>query len=242
MEALLLRFDAPLMSFGGPAVDQVGVTEEFPARSMLAGLLANALGYDHRQAAQTQRLQERLRVAARRDRKGARLEDYQTVDLGQEPLRGGEWTTWGRPEKRAGAFSKDTHIRNRHYVADAVFTVAVTLQPTDEVPTLADIGRALQAPARPLFIGRKPCLPATPILVGTAQGRDLRSILEETPRVGMRGDSESLSAWWPAEEGGDEARTRLIPVTDDRDWVNQIHVGRRFVREGLIHPPEASDA
>ena len=39
IEVLLLRFDAPLMSFGGPIVDQRGVTRDFPAASMLAGLI-----------------------------------------------------------------------------------------------------------------------------------------------------------------------------------------------------------
>src|SRR5262245_50040362 len=112
MEVLLLRFDAPLISFGGPAVDQERVIQEFPARSMLAGQFANALGYEHRDAPKTQRLQDRIQYAARRDRQGKRLTDFQTVDLGQSFLRGTGWTTWGRPEERAGAFSTGTHIRN----------------------------------------------------------------------------------------------------------------------------------
>ena len=45
---LALRLEAPLMSFGGVLVDNRGVTEPFPTRSMLAGLIANALGHDHR--------------------------------------------------------------------------------------------------------------------------------------------------------------------------------------------------
>jgi CRISPR-associated Cas5-like protein len=34
MDFLLLRFDAPLMSFGGVMVDQYGPTDRFPGQSM----------------------------------------------------------------------------------------------------------------------------------------------------------------------------------------------------------------
>ena len=36
---LVLRFDAPLMAFGSVAVDQVGPVRDFPAASMLTGLI-----------------------------------------------------------------------------------------------------------------------------------------------------------------------------------------------------------
>ena len=42
-------------------------------------------------------------------------------------------------------------------------TVALRLEPDGEEPTLDDLAQALQEPARPLFIGRKPCLPSTPL-------------------------------------------------------------------------------
>ena len=41
MDALFLRFDSPLMSFGGTIVDHHNVTERFPGFSLFAGLLAN---------------------------------------------------------------------------------------------------------------------------------------------------------------------------------------------------------
>jgi CRISPR-associated Cas5-like protein len=37
MDILLLRFDAPLMSFGGVMVDQHGPTDRFPGLAMLTG-------------------------------------------------------------------------------------------------------------------------------------------------------------------------------------------------------------
>ncbi|MDP2312725.1 MAG: type I-E CRISPR-associated protein Cas5/CasD [Pseudomonadota bacterium] len=240
ISVLVLRLDAPLMSFGGTAVDNYGVTDDHPGTSMLAGLLANALGYDHRETARTQRLQSRLRHAARADRAGSRFVDYQTVDLGQPSLLGMGWTTHGVPEDRAGAFSEGTHIRYRHYIADAIYTVALTLEPADEAPTLPELAAALQRPARPLFIGRKPCLPAAPLFLYTEDSPDLEAAIRSAPLAARRADKGSLTLWLPADEATGDGRTRY--VRDQRDWANQIHSGERLVRVDELHPPaEAAD-
>ncbi len=65
---LILRLEAPLVAFGGEAIDNYGVTRDFPAASMLTGLLANALGWRRTDRAAHQRLQDRMVFAARRDR------------------------------------------------------------------------------------------------------------------------------------------------------------------------------
>ncbi|EQD38829.1 CRISPR-associated protein, Cas5e-type, partial [mine drainage metagenome] len=39
---LLIRLEAPLMSFGATAVDARGVIQRWPAASLLTGLCANA--------------------------------------------------------------------------------------------------------------------------------------------------------------------------------------------------------
>ena len=67
---LILRLEAPLLAFGGVAIDHVGVTRDFPSLSMLAGLLANALGWERTEWEDIQALQDRLIFAARLDRRG----------------------------------------------------------------------------------------------------------------------------------------------------------------------------
>ncbi|MEL7059202.1 MAG: type I-E CRISPR-associated protein Cas5/CasD [Acidobacteriota bacterium] len=247
VDVLTLRLDAPLMSFGGVRIDDRGVTEAAPGLSLLTGLLANALGFDHRDFERTQRLQDRVRFAVRRDRRGERLADYQTVDLGQPWMDPG-WTTWHQLAKRDGANSKGTHIRDRHYWADAVFTVALTLEPALEEPTLDAIEAALREPERPLFIGRKPCLPAGRILLGRERASTLREAVIGAPRPRSalrRDDGASLALWWPDSDAPAEASIadERQPVYDRRDWANQVHTGRRFVRRGQIAPAveEASD-
>lgn len=234
LDVLLLRFDAPMLSFGGVQVDQRGVTREFPARSMLAGLLGNALGYEHGDFERLQRIQQRLRYAVRRDRAGVQVVDFHTVDLGQDFMRQG-WTTRGTAESRGGGSAREgTHIRYRHYLADALYTLALTLAPKDEVPTLDAVDAALREPERPLFIGRKCCLPAAPLLLGRTNAVSLLAALRSVPNEAERGDGMITSAWWPADEGDAGLGSHMIPVSDERDWANQVHVGRRFLREGRI--------
>ncbi len=246
-DVLILRLDAPLLSFGSVAVDNRRPTQEFPPLSLVAGLLGNALGYDHRDAQALQRLQDRIRYASRCDRRGERITDFHTVDLGQDHLVGAGWTTRDAPEVRAGASSDTTHIRLRDYWADSIHTLALFLAAADEVPDLAAIERALREPERPLFVGRKCCLPAAPLLVGRRRAVTLRDALEAEPRITRarwndpRAAPEALAVWLPEDEPL-RGPFREIAVTDERDWQNQIIVGRRIVRHTTVHPPEATDA
>lgn len=236
LDVLLLRFDAPLMSFGGVMVDERGVIDEAPGLSLLTGLIANALGWEHRDHAALTRLQERLRMAVRRDRQGVLLEDFQTVDLGQPTMEPG-WTTRHRPASRGGASGKGTHIRQRHYWADAIFTLAITLDAADEDPNLDAVANALEEPERPLFLGRKTCLPAARILFDRTTADTLRDAVEAAPLPAGRADpGDRFVVWWPEgdapalpSEAGDQQ-----PVYDLRDWANQVHTGRRLIYRGTV--------
>ena len=247
MDVLLMRFDAPMMSFGAPIVDNRGEIQPFPALSMITGLVGNALGFDHAEFERLERLQERLSYASRQDRRGERIEDYQTVDLGKDYMSDDRaWTTDGKLEQRAGASGGATHIRRRDYWAGAIHTVALTLEPHDAGPTLDEIGEAIRRPERPLFIGRKTCLPAGELYLDTVEAPSLRDSLRRAPlpeEVAARADADSvtLPAWRPVTPDADDADAR--PVTDRRDWKNQIHVGERWIgRERLeIEIPEDDD-
>lgn len=242
-EYLVLRLDAPLMSFGGVAVDQHGVTESFPTLSMLTGLLGNALGFEHRDATDLERLQDRIRYAVRRDRAGEPLVDFQTVDLGQDFMRQG-WTAYGEVAERAGGSARTgTHIRRRHYWADALFSVVLTLDPLDDQPDLDAVAEALRRPARPLFLGRKPCVPSAPLLAGRLKAVHLRDAVEAAPlQDRSRPEGGGFAVWWPRLDGEPEPASssgRLLAVSDRRDWSNQIHAGRRFVWHSRLPAAEA---
>jgi CRISPR system Cascade subunit CasD len=234
MDVLILRLEGPMLSFGAPIVDSRGVIQQHPPLSMLTGLIGNALGYRHGDFERLQRLQERIRYAVRCDRSGERFIDYQSVDLGQEHLQKTGWTTRGeREDRRGGRKSKGTHIRHREYLANGCYTVALTLQPVDESPSLESVEEALRHPERPLFIGRKTCLPSSPLLSGRMSAPDVLAALRRWPAV-ERSDAGRLEAWWPAELSDDEEASRNFTVTDQRDWANQIHTGERRLRHGRI--------
>jgi len=239
MKIVLLRFDAPLMSFGSVRVDQFNKTDLYPYRSMLVGLIANALGLTRDAVPALDSLQRRLRYAARIDRTGSVLVDYQTVDLGQ-PAMASElaWTAEGTLERRKGGGAADgTHIRFRHYVADSIITTACSLEDAEGEIGLDLVVAALRSPARPLFLGRKCCPPAVPVFLGTLQATSLREALETTPRVGARGDDDALKAIWPQSE---QDVGPGWPRVEDRDWENSIHVGREMYVLGTVTPPPST--
>lgn len=226
---LLIRLSSPLIAFGGETIDNFGVIRDFPALSMVTGLFANALGWDRGDDALHNRLQERLRMGARLEEPGARLTDFQTAQLGANDKA---WTTWGTAEeRRGGAASYDSpHLRFRDYHADLTALLAVRLEPAEEAPSLDAIAQALDRPQRPLFIGRKPCLPVGRLVAGWIDADSILQALQFAPLADI---ARCVRAQWPDGEGqfpGD----RVMDVCDERNWTSGVHGGWRPVREGLI--------
>jgi len=236
MDGLILRFDAPLMSFGDVKVDQHNVTDRFPGLSLMAGLVANAFGWDHADTERIQLLQNRLLLASRWDIVPTPIVDYQTVDLGQPKMREVGWTTRGVPEHRDGGAAArfGTHQRYRHYLANGILTSVVSLREHGPLDISA-VEEALAHPARPLFIGRKTCLPSSRILIGRASGENVLAILERVPRAGRSGDEDEnpMPARWPVGLITERPK-RIRQVYDMRDWESQLHMGSRMVEEGFI--------
>ncbi len=239
MRHLILTMEAPLMAFGGEIIDNYGVIRPFPAASMLTGLLANALGWRRVERERHQRLQDRLVFAARIDREpygGLRMRDFQTALLGSSD-RG--WTTRGEPEGRAGgANTYDApHLRYRDYWADALVTVALRLDPDAEDPALDAVKSALEEPARPLFIGRKPCLPSVPLATGDIEANSALAALLKWRLPQVLNTRPGIRLLWPVHEGAEEIKpSRTYAITDQRNWRSGLHGGGRWVAEVSVDP------
>ncbi|HEX8375023.1 MAG TPA: type I-E CRISPR-associated protein Cas5/CasD, partial [Geminicoccaceae bacterium] len=230
------------MSFGGDMVDAYGVVRDFPAKSMIAGLLANALGWERYEADAHARLQERLVMGSARVAEGRRMRDFQTAKLEKEDKG---WTTRGRREGRDGGSDtyKSPHIRYRDMDADARVLVALRLDPTDEEPTLDTLAAALDRPERPLFLGRKPFLPSRRLCLGFTEAATIREAL--ATGLALLADPPSgepqIRAQWPLAEGlVDHAREEEL--TDERHWPAGVHAGLRRVAEGHVLRPEPKAA
>ncbi len=237
---LILRLEAPLLAFGGVAIDHMGVTRDFPAASMLTGLLANALGWRRTEWEAHQALQDRLIFATRWEREGGAgvLTDTQNAQLDKNDKG---WTTWGKPEKRRGDSYDAPHRRQRDYYPDACMILALRLASAESEPSLDTLAAALDRPARPLFIGRKPCLPSAPL-------RQKDFITAPTAYAALRSfprqedAAERLRALWPLGEGPSEgdAVHRIIDLPDLRNWRTGLHGGTRKIVEGVLLPQAAS--
>lgn len=233
---LLIRLSSPLIAFGGETIDNFGVIRDFPALSMVTGLIANALGWDRGDDDLHNRLQERLRLGTRLESQSQYLREYQTAELFEDDAG---WTTYGQPEGRAKSPSYSvakngrkslTLQRYRDYHADLTALLALRLEPASDSPTLDDVAQALDRPQRPLFIGRKPCLPVGRLVAGWI---DADSVLQALQLAPLANGARGLRAQWPDGEGqlpGD----RLVDVCDERNWTSGVHGGWRPVREGLI--------
>ena len=234
---LILTLEAPLMSFGGETIDNYGVIRQFPAASMITGLIANALGWRRTEAESHQRLQDRLIFAARIDREPAgntRLTDFQTAQLSS---RDRAWTSSGQPESRQGGANtyNAPHLRYRDYFADARMSVALRLEPKDTFPSLDDIEVALETPSRPLFIGRKPCLPSGPFFGGYTEAETALAALVATPLPESFVSDQNIRVMWPDGEGvRDISASRTYSLTDERNWTSGLHGGGRPVSEGSV--------
>ncbi len=232
---LILTLEAPLIAFGGVTVDHMGVTRDFPALSMLTGLFANALGYLRTDWVRHQQLQDRLLFAARREWESP---SSLLTDTQNAKLEGNDkgWTTWGEPEGRTGSSYGAPHRRRREYHMDAHVTVVLRLEPDSDVPDLDTLSAHLDRPARPLFIGRKSCLPSGPL-------RRHESVAAPTAYAAMQQipGRRRLRAIWPLGEGPEagEEVLRIINLPDIRNWHTGLHGGTRQIVEGFISPEQA---
>lgn len=160
----LLQLGGPLQSWGEhSAFASDRDTIAHPTRSGLIGMIASALGIPRAQATTAEgscfAQLTRLRFTIRTDRPGTRLIDYHTVGGGLPQHRTVPTAKGGR-RQADGA----TILTYRHYLSDAVFTVAVTAPDSNTPDLLTDCAQALAAPRWPLHQGRRSC-PPNPLLL-----------------------------------------------------------------------------
>ena len=154
---LALLLDGPMQSWGHSSRFERRTTALHPTRSGVFGLIAASLGIDKYgpdEASQLARFAP-LRVTTvtlpRRNRRGGellirRLEDYHTVT----GIR-----------RASGKVDDDATVQTyRHYLLDARFGVLIE----GPLALLEEIAAALRDPKWGVWLGRKCCLPATPVL------------------------------------------------------------------------------
>ncbi len=167
---LLLRFEAPLQSWGLRARWDVRDTGTEPSKSGVIGLLACALGYSLNDPRIGTELESHLKIGVRIERPGKVKKDFQTIS--GEILRADGGT-------KGGGGEDSTIISPRQYLQDAAFLVAVS---SDSTELLARCHDALKNPRWPIYLGRKACVPTRPVLEDlTSCYKDLEDALRNHP-------------------------------------------------------------
>ena len=157
---LALLLDAPLQSWGHSSRFERRTTSLHPTRSGLLGIIAAALGIDKYRAEEASQLARfsdlRLttvtlpRISRNHQRVEvpiSRLEDYHTVS---------------GVRRASGKVDEDATVQTyRHYLLDARFGALVE----GGEDLLQEVAKALHDPKWGIWLGRKCCLPATPLVV-----------------------------------------------------------------------------
>ena len=223
---LILHLSAPLMSFGNVRVDRFSPTSRAPHISMLTGLLANALGWSlPDDAGLHDQLQRRISMTSITSVESLRrppLADIQTVRF---PKSAARWTTAGAETVRTTRRGpkEPPYVRTKEYIEDASIVVALSLSPEEETPRPDDLARALRTPARPLYIGRRSCIPQTPLLAGIERAADPLAAALKYRRLCARDDDELEVT----------AAGKDLPPTPEDALIRSETSGRNWRRGGL---------
>lgn len=195
---LLLRLAAPRQSWGEVGTERTRPTAKIPTYSALRGLLGAALGVPRGKASP---LLDEVGFLVRVDRQGTPESDFHTVspppaDLAlarQRDRRIREYSTAagradyavplgdGRLPWLVGG-KVNSHISERHYLADAEFMLAVT-GPADVIDQLA---AAVREPVFSPYLGRQAFAPQFPFHLGirSGEGLDVLTALPSTAPAG----------------------------------------------------------
>jgi CRISPR system Cascade subunit CasD len=167
--AIVLRLAGPLQSWGEHSAFTDRDTLRFPTRSGMTGLLAAARGVPRGMSLARY---DTLGFIVRIDRPGSLLADFHTAGGGLPRARTIPTASGGRrPEGTAIV------VTRRWYLADAVFTAAIT-GPDD---VIEEISQTLHAPHWQPYLGRRSCPPDPPLVLRLIPGDPVRELRELVP-------------------------------------------------------------
>lgn len=170
---LTLYFDGPLQGWGYMADHAYRNTLPYPTRSGVSGLLAAALGIDRSEP--IDRLNTLGMTVLGLQGGGRQIRDFQTAQT----------------RNKRGEPVGNAEVTYRDYLVDSKFLVLLT----GENGLLDEIERALRNPVWFGTLGRRSCVPASPILLGRFESEsDVLATLET--RLGR-----SVSVTLRVEEG-----------------------------------------
>ena len=219
---LLLRFNAPMQSWGISSRFSNRDTAKEPSRSGVIGLLCAALGISRDEANETNKLflkMKKLKMCVRVLREGIVETDYHTAQ--KVAIASSEIKVTKKID------TKDTELSKRQYLANADFLVGLG---SEDLQLLEKLQNALKKPKWQLFLGRKAFVPAEPVYFEKAglQSGDGETVLREFEIESQSKEQRLIIE----DESGNEVR-QDVPL----DFANRRFSIRR-VRTDFLHLKE----
>lgn len=163
-EFLVFQLQAPLSSWGEPAVGEFRGTAEYPSKSAVAGILGAALGLARSDEAAHAALRDGYGYAIGMQTSGTLLRDYHTAQVPPRAALKGRPLATRRDELRVPKHDLTTILSTRDYRQNAASLVALQICEGIEPPySLAQLVQALTRPCYVLYLGRKACPPGAPL-------------------------------------------------------------------------------
>lgn len=154
---VFLRLEGVLQAWGDTSKFVIRRTMDAPTKSGVLGLLCSAMGLSRHAARERLPKLNRLAMGVRIDRHGTRWWDYHTVGAGIGVTTAGGGLKIG---------TEGTVVTRREYLADASFLVALQ----GDAELVYDIATVIRLPKRPVFLGRRSCLPSLPVFAAPREG------------------------------------------------------------------------
>ena len=218
-----------MQSWGDGSRFQLRRTADAPTKSAVFGMILCAGGIQRHEAdAHLNRLRP-LRFGVRIDRPGVRGWDYHTAGAGY-----GSLSAEGVVKRTASTGEPETLLSRREYLFDASFVVGLEGDPA----LIAEIAAWLADPVWPVFLGRKCCVPASPVFARIVQDTALLDALATAPRhrAGVDDLAKDLRVLMDAPAGEAVPDHARVAFDDARTFGVMDHAPR-WVVETRIHPP-----
>ncbi|MFJ6199598.1 type I-E CRISPR-associated protein Cas5/CasD [Micromonospora sp. NPDC092111] len=221
MTGLLLRLAGPMQSWGDHSTFSVRDTTKVPTRSAMIGLIAAALG---RRRGESLHDFTAMGFTVRVDRPGTLMYDFHTVGGGLPADR-----TVPTAEGKRRPSGAATIVSRRFYLADAVFTVAVT-GPDDLIERAH---KALTTPVWAPYLGRRSCPVEHPFVL-TGPTSDAVDHLDHLPLHRRRpaGDDATVTVDFVTEAPSSDGAAHRMTLND---VPVDLHPNRRRYLPRQVH-------
>ena len=144
-----------MQSWGTSSRFETRMSDYYPSKSGVIGIIAASLGYDRNEDEKIQRFNA-LDFAVRVDQEGVLAKDYHIA----------------RKVKANGNLDR-TYVTNRYYMEDAVFVVAISHK---DDKWMEEILHALKYPYFQPFMGRRSCPLPTNFILGTSEDGPIEAL------------------------------------------------------------------